>query len=293
MPLPDDDRALLEKGVLEMGGATTLPYGDGRRPWRLRVLRRDSARPKLTVVERRHRHHRHPHRGTILMIRARPRPHPAGAARRARARELPRSPHPHRTRGLAAPQPADRAGGCRPSVDVVASAHGGFQPSWAPASPGTLPRPRHAGKADDRADRSRGEEHGRGLPFGVSLPLSPFFGIMGVAPPPDLRPDHLRRAPRHTRNIEQQDEPHCGAAPTFLPSGSFRARCRCSPASDGHWRCRATARCSASPRRDRAHALFSKHPCSARIALAGPRARDAGAADFTMAFDPDLEPRRS
>src|SRR4051794_16975159 len=79
------------------------------------------------------------------------------------------------------------------------------------------------------------------LPWGLDLPLKPFFGVMGVAPPPAWGRITSLIPRAMGGNLDNRSwEP--------VPSCIFRCSCRarCSPAATA-MACRATAR-SASPR---------------------------------------------
>ena len=66
------------------------------------------------------------------------------------------------------------------------------------------------------------------LPWGLELPLAPFFGIMGAAPPKRWGPHHLHRALRARRQPRQQGARRRGkAVPIFVEGGLFSC-------GDGH-----------------------------------------------------------
>ncbi len=120
------------------------------------------------------------------------------------------------------------------------------------------------------------------LPWGLDLPLAPFFGVMGTAPPPAWGRITHDRAARDGRQPRQQ-----GA-----DGRAQNSTCRCSlpercfPAATAMAR-KATAK-SASPRsRPRCRANSS---CGcARICASPIRARRRATHYITMGMDPDLD----
>ena len=67
------------------------------------------------------------------------------------------------------------------------------------------------------------------LPWGTELPLAPFFGVMGVAPPPDWGTISTREPRAHGGNLDNKELTE-GAVlylPVFVPGANFSA-------GDGH-----------------------------------------------------------
>jgi acetamidase/formamidase len=67
------------------------------------------------------------------------------------------------------------------------------------------------------------------LPWGTDLPLAPFFGVMGVAPPPEYGPISSKEPREHGGNLDNK-ELVAGSTlflPVFVPGANFSA-------GDGH-----------------------------------------------------------
>jgi len=119
------------------------------------------------------------------------------------------------------------------------------------------------------------------LPFGVSLPLSPFFGIMGVAPPPEWGRITSVVPRAHGGNIDNK-ELVAGATlylPVFVPGALFSC-------GDGHGVQGDGEVCLTALET----ALTGTFQLVVRkdLRLAGPRAETPERL-ITMAFDPDLD----
>ena len=74
------------------------------------------------------------------------------------------------------------------------------------------------------------------MPWGAKVPLAPFFGVMGVAPPPAYGPISTIEPREHAGNIDNKElvEGTKLFLPVWAPGGLFSSRRR--PRRAGRWR---------------------------------------------------------
>ena len=126
-------------------------------------------------------------------------------------------PHPDRPgRGRRAPKPGDVLEVQHPRREAAPGLGLQHHPPARRHAAGRLPRD----AADAHPARSRSATSAA-CPGALELPLAPFFGVMGVAPPPGMGPHHLDRAARARRQPRQQG---AGGRRDALSAGVRRGR---------------------------------------------------------------------